>query len=90
MLEKLTVRDGKRELNLHRSQHSRKALHEAGTRNTNDNIKNRNDGDDATPPPPFMEHSISQDKPDYAAVANKPTISVAKLYCLLMLPFLAG
>lgn len=39
---------------------------------------------------PFTEHSISQDKPGYAAVANKPTISVARLYCLLMLPFLAG
>lgn len=42
------------------------------------------------PPPPFTEHSISQDKPGYAAVATKPSISVAKLYCLLMLPFLAG
>lgn len=50
-----------------------------GTRNNNDSIKKNNDGDDVQHP------CISQDKLEYAAVTNKPTISVAKVYCLLML-----
>lgn len=50
-----------------------------GTRNNNDNIKKNNDGDDVQHP------CISQDKPEYAAVTNNPTISVAKVYCLLIL-----
>lgn len=32
-----------------------------------------------------MSYCISQGKLAYAAVSNKPTISVAKVYCLFML-----